>query len=177
MCRHPVRKRLRLAGFDYASPGAYFITVCTHRRECRLGVVHTGEMMLAVFGEVADQVWRDIPGFFPAVTVDALVVIPNHLHAILAIHAGVGAKHPCYPDSSPLPRGTQPRSIQAIVQNAKSVSARQINALRGTPGAPAWQRGYYEHIIRSPRELGRVRHYIECNPLRWEFDRENPSHR
>ena len=34
---HPVRKRARLPGFDYASPGAYFVTVCTHVRACILG--------------------------------------------------------------------------------------------------------------------------------------------
>jgi REP element-mobilizing transposase RayT len=46
--------------------------------------------------------------------------------------------------------------------------------LRGTPAAPVWQRGYYEHVIRAPDELDRVRRYIESNPLRWTVDRENP---
>jgi len=108
---------------------------------------------------------------------DALVVMPNHLHAILILHARVGAKHPSVPDASPFPHGTQPRSLQSTVQNAKSVSSRQINMLRASPGAHVWQRGYYEHIVRSQGELDRLRRYVASNPLRWEFDRENPSHR
>jgi len=113
---------------------------------------------------------------------DTLAVMPNHLHAILILHAMVGAKHSELANASPLrvqagARGTIPGSIPSIVQNAKSVSARQINGLRGTPGAAVWQRGYYEHIVRSQGELDRLRRYVVSNPLRWEFDRENPSHR
>jgi hypothetical protein len=34
--------------------------------------------------------------------------------------------------------------------------------------------GYYDHIIRDEAALDRIRGYIEANPLRWAFDRENP---
>jgi REP element-mobilizing transposase RayT len=37
-----------------------------------------------------------------------------------------------------------------------------------------WQRNYYEHVIRDERDLARVRRYVDENPLRWEFDLENP---
>ena len=32
----PKRKPTRLAGYDYGTPGAYFITICTYRRKCIL---------------------------------------------------------------------------------------------------------------------------------------------
>jgi len=38
-----------------------------------------------------------------------------------------------------------------------------------------WQRNYYEHIIRNPGELDKIREYIVTNPLRWAWDRENPA--
>ena len=47
--------------------------------------------------------------------------------------------------------------------------------MRHTPGAPVWQRNYYEHVVRNDGELLRVREYILTNPLDWENDRENPS--
>lgn len=47
--------------------------------------------------------------------------------------------------------------------------------MRGTPGAAVWQRNYYEHIIRDEAEWGRIRDYIEANPVRWAEDRENPN--
>ncbi|MFN3472142.1 MAG: transposase, partial [Aquificaceae bacterium] len=51
----------------------------------------------------------------------------------------------------------------------------QINQLRHTPGAPVWQRNYYEHIIRNEEELNQIRQYIINNPLKWEMDMENPN--
>jgi hypothetical protein len=39
----------------------------------------------------------------------------------------------------------------------------------------AWQRNYYEHIIRNDESLYRIRHYIQDNPSRWDFDHENPA--
>ncbi len=71
--------------------------------------------------------------------------------------------------------GTKAGSLGAVVQNLKSISARQVNHLRGTPGAPVWQNGYYERIIRDERELEAIRRYIVANPAAWEDDRENPA--
>jgi REP element-mobilizing transposase RayT len=178
---HPIRKTVRLRGHDYASPCAYFVTVCTCDRIGLLGTIEQEHVVLSPEGEIVHVVWRDLPRHFPGIEIDALVVMPNHLHAILILQPAVGAKNPAGPDASPLPvpsrpRGTQSRSIPAIVQNAKSISARRINLLRGTPRAPVWQRGYFEHVVRSMRELDRLRAYIDSNPLRRALDREIPSH-
>jgi REP element-mobilizing transposase RayT len=47
----------------------------------------------------------------------------------------------------------------------------------GWPGfrGRLWQRNYYEHIIRDDESLERIRQYIQNNPVRWVFDRENPQ--
>jgi len=68
-----------------------------------------------------------------------------------------------------------PGSLGAIVRAFKSAVTQRINARRGTPGAPVWQRNYYEHIIRSERALDAIRRYIAENPLRWRWDRYNPA--
>lgn len=52
-------------------------------------------------------------------------------------------------------------------------TAKHLNEIRGTPGAAVWQRNYYEHIVRNPRELGIIRDYIRTNPARWAADPEN----
>jgi REP element-mobilizing transposase RayT len=57
----------------------------------------------------------------------------------------------------------------------KTVSAKHINLVRHTPGAPVWQRNYYEHIIRNEDEMDSIRRYILNNPIQWESDRENPD--
>ncbi|MFI3312512.1 MAG: hypothetical protein R3Y62_01360 [Eubacteriales bacterium] len=38
-----MRKRIRLPGFDYASHGAYFITICTHHRQSILSTISVGQ--------------------------------------------------------------------------------------------------------------------------------------
>ena len=47
--------------------------------------------------------------------------------------------------------------------------------MRNTPRKEVWQRNYYEHIIRNPDELNRIREYIINNPLKWHLDRDNPN--
>jgi hypothetical protein len=73
------------------------------------------------------------------------------------------------------PAPTTVASLSAVVRALKSFSARRINELRGTPGAPVWQRNYYEHVIRSDADLERIREYVRTNPARWHLDRENPA--
>jgi hypothetical protein len=36
-----------------------------------------------------------------------------------------------------------------------------------------WQRNYYDHMIRSDRELDNIQWYILNNPLNWQLDRDN----
>jgi REP element-mobilizing transposase RayT len=57
----------------------------------------------------------------------------------------------------------------------KSVVTARVNRMRNTPGAPVWQRGYYEHVIRDEASLDAIRRYVVDNPSRWAYDRENPQ--
>jgi REP element-mobilizing transposase RayT len=179
---HSIRKRDRLPGFDYGSPGAYFVTVCTHQRACLFGGIVDGVMRLNATGSLAQTSWLDIPRHFPDVEMDVLVVMPNHLHGILTLHGrGTACRAPTEAFGQPIARSVPTEafgrplagSIPTIIRSFKAASARQINLQRGTPGATLWQRGYYEHIIRTPSGLDRLRRHIESNPVRWELDREN----
>jgi REP element-mobilizing transposase RayT len=60
-----------------------------------------------------------------------------------------------------------------LVAGYKSAVTTRINQSRGKPGAPVWQRNYWEHIIRNGDELSRIREYIQRNPAAWENDNEN----
>ena len=57
----------------------------------------------------------------------------------------------------------------------KSVTAKSINQVRGAPGAPVWQRNYYEHVVRNEAELMAIREYVVGNPARWDDDENNPA--
>jgi putative transposase len=151
------RKRLRLPSFDYATDGAYFVTICAHRRRPIFARLSSDTFSLTPAGLAVERCWTQIPSHF-AVDVDAFVVMPNHVHGIVILG---GAGH-----APPLP---------TVVGAFKSAATREVNRERGTPGAPLWQRGYHERVIRSERELEALREYVVNNPAAWSEDSENPA--
>lgn len=172
------RRSVRLAGYDYAAAGAYFVTMCTTGRAPLFGEVVDDSMRLHALGEVAWAVWCEIPDHFPHVDVDAFVVMLNHVHGIIVIGATpdqVGATHASpLPTDPTRPRGPAPGSLGAVVGSFKAATTKRINLMRQTPGAAVWQRSYHEHIIRDENGLARIRRYIDDNPLHWATDRDNP---
>jgi putative transposase len=64
-------------------------------------------------------------------------------------------------------------SLGAMVRTYKSTVTRFANRVLRKPGAPVWQRGYWERIIRDERHLDATRRYIANNPRRWVEDRDN----
>ena len=79
------RRSIRLQGYDYSQPGAYFLTLCTENRECLFGDVVDGVMVLNEVGQIVEDAWLDTPALRPNVELDAFVVMPNHFHAIAVI--------------------------------------------------------------------------------------------
>lgn len=190
------RRSIRLKGYDYTQPGAYFITIVTQNRECVFGEIADGVMRLNEYGGIVGEEWFKTADLRPYVELnhDEFVVMPNHIHGIIWIaeHDGahVGAQRHCAPTGIRVPADVRiptdakpaipavnvmPGSIGAIVRAFKSATTKRINEMRGLPGAPVWQRNYYEHIIRGERALERIRQYIAENPIRWHLDRENPN--
>lgn len=83
--RLKLKKQHRLPGYDYSSPGWYFITVCTKNKELFLGDIIENQMVLSKVGGIAKIFWLEIPERFSNVLLDAWVIMPNHLHGILKI--------------------------------------------------------------------------------------------
>ncbi len=174
---------MRVQGYDYASRGGYFVTMCTQGRISLFGDVVSGEMRLNALGEIVCAEWFKTANARATVFLDAneFVVMPNHVHGIIWImqDTPVGATRRVAPaDASAKlhsrPQGLRPGSLGAIIGQFKSLTTKRINEHRGKPGAPVWQRGYYEHVIRRADTLDRIRQYILKNPARWKFDNENP---
>ncbi|MDZ7337191.1 MAG: transposase [candidate division KSB1 bacterium] len=185
------RRSIRLKGYNYSQPGAYFVTIVTQDRECLFGEVVDGEMQLHDAGHMVCEEWNALPNRFPNVDLDAFIVMPNHIHGIIIITdaepgpvgAGlVGAGLVPAPNGE-TPNGATTRvapTLGDIVGALKSVTTvRYIQGVKQS-GWPLfrgrlWQRNYYEHIIRDEESLHRIVEYIVTNPARWETDRENPQ--
>ena len=148
------RHSLRLPHYDYGAAGGYFVTIVAANRLCLFTAPHPQS--------IVERAWLGIPRSFPHATLDAWVVMPNHLHGIVVLTRRTSA-------------AGFAGSLGAIVGNFKSITARRLNRIRRTPEVPVWQRNYYERVIRNENELERIRAYIAANPLRWALDRENPE--
>ena len=79
------RKSLRLKGYDYTTPGKYFITICAQDREMRFGEIINGKMITNDAGKMVETVWREIPEFYPGIDIDAFQIMPDHFHGIIVI--------------------------------------------------------------------------------------------
>ncbi|MEX1254510.1 MAG: transposase [Dehalococcoidia bacterium] len=174
----PNRRSIRLRGYDYSQPGAYYVTVCSAGRECLFSEVVEGAMRLSHLGSEVEAAWSELPSHYPMVDLDAFVVMPNHVHGVIVLLDGAAPEEDLVgaglrPSRQAAP--TCPHTLPEVIRAFKSFSARRTNALRGTTGAHVWQRNYYERVVRSERELERIREYIENNPAQWENDREHPS--
>ena len=154
------RRSVRLRGHEYRS-GTYFVTICTHDRVPTFGEVVQGRVHLSPAGRIARMCWLQISRFHAHVTLDAFVVMPDHIHGILR----------CV-DPPALTRTRRfgdavPGSLSTILGTYKAEVTKRVNALRRTPGKKIWQRNYYEHVVRRRRDLDRIRWYIATNPRRW----------
>jgi len=69
---------------DY-DDGYYFVTICTQNRECFFGTIINNEMILSETGEYANQQLLTFSEHNKFVEILSYVVMPNHIHLILAI--------------------------------------------------------------------------------------------
>ena len=156
------RPSLRLPTYDYAQPGGYFVTICSQDRLCLFGHIEQGELQLNAAGRMVVEIWTSLPQRFPHTSLDAFVVMPNHVHGVVVIQeerAGQGL-------------GQIVGAFKSLATNRYIAGVRQL-AWSPFPGR-LWQDNYFEHIIRNEAELKRIRDYIAANPLQWERDPERP---
>jgi REP element-mobilizing transposase RayT len=163
------RHSFRWKGYDYSSRGIYFLTICTQNRIPFLSRIENRRTVLTGLGKIVHVAWSAIPDRFPEIEVGPFVVMPNHIHGILANvgHIGVGTKLRKEGAASSAP------TLGTIIRAFKSVSAIGVKRQSGTLGGQVWQRNYYEHVIRDGKEYGIISRYIWENPARWEFDPDN----
>ncbi|MEX8497348.1 transposase, partial [Leptothrix ochracea] len=99
--------------------GAYFITACTQDRRCLFGDISDGVMHLNALGEIVQATWLQPPPRQPqGLSRGALVVMPNHIHAIVRIQASTAA----------------PVCLRDEIRAFKSLVTQRINIVLDTPG-------------------------------------------
>ena len=166
---NPRRKNLRLKNYDYRQNGYYFVTICTQDR------VHYFENHPELKQIVHDQ-WHELPKRFANIQLDEFVIMPNHIHGIIAI---VGAPLVGAPIGANRAGARPAPTLGGIIGAYKSICVHEWLKLIKKNGLNVigrfWQRNYYEHVIRGEMDLFKIRNYIRQNPLNWNNDEYNPS--
>ena len=171
------RRSIRLRDVDYSEPGAYFITICAANKKSIFGKIENGRVVLKPLGEIIRACWIGIPEHFASASIKEFVVMPNHLHGIVALSVGARYIVPLDPKTR-TPEGFQKPvkgSIPTIVRTFKAAVARQARKELGIDGPKIWQRNYFERVLREGQDYADVSRYIVENPMRWEWDEENPG--
>ena len=104
---------------------------------------------------------------YPNVTVDKYVIMPDHIHLLIQIHAVGEASR--LPQIRPEKNGTGNPSptVGNVIGWFKYQITKQVNSLLGTVGDRLFQRSYYDHVIRNQRDYDEIWEYIEANPSKW----------
>lgn len=162
------RRSIRLQTYDYATAGAYFLTICTKEHHNLFGQIIEGTMHLNDTGHIVHQCWQDIPLHFPHLQLDEHTIMPNHIHGIIFIadHGGTACRVPTKEQFGRPVSG----SIPTIVRSFKSAVTKNVNKLCQSHRDTLWQRNYWEHVIRDDEKLNSIRGYIHNNPAQWGLD-------
>jgi REP element-mobilizing transposase RayT len=176
------RRSIRLPGYDYSQSGAYFVTICVYQRQCLFGEIIDGRMVLNQYGAIVAETYRWLCQRYPYLYADEWVVMPNHFHAIMVINdqtcrggSRTAPTTPNAPTTNLRNPTTKRKPLGRLIGAFKTVSTKKINILREMPATPLWQRNYYEHIIRNPDAMDKIRQYIINNPVSWQIDQLHPD--
>jgi REP element-mobilizing transposase RayT len=133
-------KSIRLKEFNYSAPGECFITICTYNRECIFGDVINEIMQLSTIGNIVKEEWLRTATIRSDVELDTFVVMPNHIHGIIVLNEtndihGKGTSQRAHT----VERFGKPtsNSIPTIIRLFKSITTKQINKIRHSPGYPS----------------------------------------
>jgi REP element-mobilizing transposase RayT len=106
--------------------------------------------------------WLSIPENCPGVSLDAFVVMPDHLHGVLLLGGDPDVQEVVLlGDAVKRFKGT---TTIAYAQHARAGEWRRFNGR-------LWQQRYFDRVVRNHRDLDRNRDYIRTNPERWELHR------
>lgn len=150
------RKHPRLKTYDYSQDGYYYVTICTKDKACTLGRVGRSgperipTVYLSPLGRIVKKYIDRIDTVYPQTRVDQYVIMPNHVHMILALESdlgcgGLGADRP---------------TVLSVVHGTKAMVTKEW-------GMPVWQASFYEHVIRNTESYVEICRYISGNPGKW----------
>ena len=159
MDKLPQRKSIRIDNYDYASPGAYYVTVCTSNREKILwksvgaDIIRPDNPPLSAMGKIVEQAILQIPTHYETITVGKYCIMPDHIHLLLRIESSFDGRIISAP------------TLSTVIGSMKRWVSRQA-------GRPIWQKSFYDHGIRNQLDYDMIWEYIDNNPLKYALKKK-----
>ena len=107
---------------------------------------------LSPYGKITEAAIIAIPKYYPNIELLQYVVMPNHIHLLLQINTDIEGR----PMAAP--------TISTVMNQTKGVVSK-------IAGFSVWQKGFYDHVIRSEQDYLDIWNYIEGNPSKWTEDK------
>ena len=162
------RKNIRLKNYDYNSPGAYFVTICTEKKKklfwkneidpdkftwevVGANCVRPRNLPLSDSGKAVLEELERWNNTYDPVFLQSYVIMPNHLHIMVIVSADENGR----PQVAP--------TLDRMVKQFKGAISKKI-------GGTIWQKSFAEHVIRDKKDYETKTNYIYENPLRWHYD-------
>jgi putative transposase len=152
------RKLPRKRGYDYSNPGGYFVTICTKFRDDIFDKVIEHKMVYTEYGDIANNVWQEIPKHYPYINLDEYIIMPDHIHGILWINDMING----HINTAGKGHALSLRGLSTVIGSYKSAVSKKIHELGIFDFK--WQTSFHDRIIRSDDELIKIRNYIVNNP-------------
>ena len=157
----PKRKPTRLKGYDYCTPGAYFVTICTQNREQLFEMENVGNDLCVVPSEqnrIIHKWLKETENKFDNIKIDKYVIMPNHIHIIVVIterHEGRSLHD--------VMRWFETMVTNEYIRDVKKGTIKPFNKR-------LFQKSFHDHIIRGEKDYQKIWEYIDTNVIRWEED-------
>ena len=141
------RKELRLKYYNYSTPGAYFVTICTKDRKRILSEIvgDDAHIVPSKYGMLAGRYLRSVN------EIEKYVIMPNHIHMIIRF------------DSGTMWASSPTKSISTVVRSFKTLVTKEL-------GESIFQRSFHDHVIRGEKDYQKIWEYIDTNPIKWADD-------
>ncbi|MGD8594985.1 MAG: transposase [Gammaproteobacteria bacterium] len=128
--------RLRIGRFSETNR-VYHLTTSTKHRQPYFSNIHLGRIVVQALRYQHEQ---------GKVHSLAFVVMPDHLHWLVQLGPGT--------------------TLKKLMSTVKGWSTSRIRQATKIDNQDIWQRGYYDHALRSDEDVQSVARYIVANPLR-----------
>lgn len=155
------RKSTRLKGYDYSSPGFYFITINVEDKQRILSHIENGKLELTRIGEILEEEWQYTAKLRKNVQLHEYVIMPDHFHALIEIKYSANEENEVGQFKVPS------NSLGAIVRGFKGSVTRKVIE-RNLYRTSFWQRSFDDRIVRDEIGLKNVRKYITENIDNWD---------